>query len=81
MRAAEATLKELVLHVSPPRGCAIVLTELKSSGPTDPNWVAACGIMEARRLSRFNEKVVDCGGRTRRSTGLTCRFLSAGTAA
>ena len=39
MRAAEATLKELVLHVSPPRGCAIVLTELKSSGPTDPNWV------------------------------------------
>jgi hypothetical protein len=59
MRAAEATLKELVLHVSPPRGCAIVLTELKSSGPTDPNWVAACGIMKAQWLSRFNEKVVE----------------------
>jgi hypothetical protein len=81
MRAVQATLKELVLHVSPPRGCAIVLTELKSGGPTDPNWVAACGIMEAQPLNRFNGRSLSCGGRTRRSTGLTSRFLSAGTAA
>jgi hypothetical protein len=59
MRPAEAILNELVLHVSPPRGCAIVLTEWKSSGPTDPNWVASCGIMEAQGLLRFNEKIVE----------------------
>jgi hypothetical protein len=58
-RAAEAILNELVLYVSPPHGCAIVLTEWESSGPTDPNWVAACGIMEAHGLRRFNEKIAE----------------------
>jgi hypothetical protein len=59
MRAAEAILKELVLHVRPPRGCAIVLTEWKSSGPTDPNWVAASGTMETQNLVRYSEKIAE----------------------
>ena len=59
MKHAEAMLKELVLHVRPPRGCAIVLTEWKSSGPTDPNWVTASGNMEAQKLVRFSEIVAE----------------------
>ena len=58
MRAAGAVLKELVRHVGPPRGCALVLTEWRSSGPTDPNWVASCGIMDEQGLLRYNEKLV-----------------------
>ena len=45
MKRAEAMLEELVRHVRPPRGCAIVLAECKSTGPTDANWVAASGNM------------------------------------
>lgn len=59
MKSAEAMLKELVLHVAPPRGCAIVLTEWKSSGPADPNWVAASGIMDAQKLVRYGEKIAE----------------------
>jgi hypothetical protein len=57
MKHAEAILKELVLHVRPPRGCAIVLTEWQSSGPTDPNWVAASGNMDATKLVSYSEKI------------------------
>jgi hypothetical protein len=56
---AETMLKELVLYVGPPCGCAIVLTEWKSSGPTDPNWVAASGNMAAQKLVRYTEKVAE----------------------
>jgi hypothetical protein len=59
MKPAESMLEELVRHVRPPRGCAIVLTELKSSQPTAQNWVAACGIMDAQGLVRYAEKVSD----------------------
>ena len=59
MRAAGAVLKELVRHVGPPRGCALVLTEWQSSGPTDPNWVASCGIMDEQGLLRYNEKLAE----------------------
>jgi hypothetical protein len=59
MKRAEAMLKELVRDVRPPRGCAIVLTELKSSDPTDPNWVAACGNMEVQKLVRYSEKIAE----------------------
>src|SRR5262245_37867479 len=59
MKSAEAMLEELVSHVRPPRGCAIVLTEWKSGGPTEPNWVAATGNMEAQKLARYNEKIAE----------------------
>jgi hypothetical protein len=57
MKSAEAMLNELIRHVRPPRGCAIVLTERESSGPSDPNWVAASGTMEAPKTLRYTEKV------------------------
>jgi hypothetical protein len=57
MKRAEAMLEELVRHVRPPRGCAIVLTEYKSTGSTDPNWVAASGNMELQKLIRYSEKI------------------------
>jgi hypothetical protein len=59
MKSAEAMLEELVSHVRPPRGCAIVLTEWKSSGPTEPNWVDSTGNMEAQKLARYNEKIAE----------------------
>jgi hypothetical protein len=59
MKPAEGVLKELVLHVRPPRGRAIVLTEWNSSGPTDPNWVAASSIMGAQKLVRYSDKIAD----------------------
>ena len=40
-------------------GCAIVLTEWKSGGPTEPNWVAATANMEAQKLARYNEKIAE----------------------
>ena len=57
MKRAEAMLEELVRHVRPPRGCAIVLTEYKSTGSTDPNWVAASGNMELQKLICYSEKI------------------------
>ena len=33
---------DLVLHVQPPKGCAIVLTERPFCRPSDPNW-ELCG--------------------------------------
>ena len=57
MKRAEAMLEELVRHVRPPRGCALVLTEYKTTGSTDPNWVAASGNMELQKLIRYSEKI------------------------
>ncbi len=62
MKAAEAILTELVQHVRPPRGCAIVLSEWKSTGPSgsaDPNWVAATGNMGPQKLIRYSKKIVE----------------------
>jgi len=59
MKRAEAMLEELVRHVRPPRGCAIVLAECKSTGPTDANWVAASGNMELQELIRYSEKIAE----------------------
>ena len=57
MKRAEAMLEELVQHVRPPRGCAIVLAECESTGLTDANWVAASGNMELQKLIRYSEKI------------------------
>jgi hypothetical protein len=42
--------------VPPPQGVAIVPTEEPGS---QPNWVAAAGIMEAGLIEKFSEKVVE----------------------
>jgi hypothetical protein len=59
MKTAEAMLKELLLHVRPPRGCAIVLTERESSGPKNLNWVASAGITAPHLADLFAEKVAE----------------------
>jgi hypothetical protein len=59
MKHAEAMLEELVRYVRPPRGCAIVLMECKSTGPTNSNWVAASGNMELQEFIRYSEKIAE----------------------
>ena len=76
MKPAEGVLKELVLHVRPPRDRAIVLTEWNSSGPTDPNWIAA---WERRSSSAIVIKSPICVKQTQKSTGLTSRLLLVST--
>jgi hypothetical protein len=59
MKTARQVLKELTRYVKPPRGCAVVLTEWKSTAPPEPNWLAAAGIMEGQLLHRYVEKVAE----------------------
>ena len=59
MRHARAVLEELVLHVQPPKGCAIVLTERPCSKPSDPNWVATVGPMGQDYTRRYTAKVAE----------------------
>ena len=59
MRNARAVLKELVLHVQPPKGCAIVLTERSFSKPSDPNWVCMVGPMDRNYTRRYTEKLAE----------------------
>ena len=59
MRHARALLEELVLHVQPPKGCAIVLTERPFNKPSDPNWVATVGPMGPDYTRRYTAKVAE----------------------
>ena len=59
MRHARALLEDLVLHVQPPKGCAIVLTERPFSKASDPNWVATVGPMGASYTRRYTAKVAE----------------------
>jgi hypothetical protein len=56
LKTANALLDELLLHVKPPRGCAIELIERNTN---DPNWIAAAGIMDLSGNGRFSSKVAD----------------------
>jgi hypothetical protein len=59
MRHARTVLQELVLHVGPPKGCAIVLTERPFRTPSDPNWVATVGPMGPEYLRRYTAKAAE----------------------
>ena len=59
MRHARAVLEDLVLHVQPPKGCAIVLTERPFSKPNDPNWVVTVGPMGSDYTRRYTAKVAE----------------------
>jgi hypothetical protein len=59
MRNARVVLEELVLHVQPPKGCAIVLTERPVSKLSDPNWVATVGPMVSEYTRRYTAKVAE----------------------
>jgi hypothetical protein len=52
-------LQELVLHVRPPKGCAIVLTERPFRTPSDPNWVATVGPMGTEYSRRYTAKAAE----------------------
>jgi len=52
-------LEELVLHVRPPKGCAIVLTEQPFSRPSDPNWIATVGPMVSEYARGYTAKVAE----------------------
>jgi hypothetical protein len=59
MRHARAVLEDLVLHVQPPKGYAIVLTERPFSNPSDPNWIATVGPMVLEYARRHTAKVAE----------------------
>ena len=59
-------MKELVRHVQPPKGCAIVFTERPLNKSADPNWIATIGPMGTQYTKRYTEKVAQL-----RKTGLT----------
>jgi hypothetical protein len=54
-----AVLEDLVLHVQPPKGCALVLTERPFSKPSDANWIATVGPMVSEYARRYTAKVAD----------------------
>lgn len=56
MKTASDLLDEILRHVKPPPGCAIVLTEDANS---EPNWVAGTGVMNTEALGRYNAKIRD----------------------
>jgi hypothetical protein len=57
MRPARTVLEELVRHVQPPKGCAIVFTERPLNKSDDPNWIVTVGPMGADYSKRYTEKV------------------------
>jgi hypothetical protein len=70
MRYARAVLKDLVPHVRPPKGCAIVLTERPFRTPDDPNWVATVGPMRSEYNKRYTAKLAELRQIDLRITGL-----------
>ena len=70
MRHARAILEDLVLHVQPPKGCAIVLTERPFSNASDPNWIATVAPMVSEYARRYTAKVADLRKTDLESTGL-----------
>jgi hypothetical protein len=59
MKTAQALVQELTSRVVPPLGVAIMVKEMSSNGPDDPNWVASAGPMDLIRAQRFGEKVAE----------------------
>jgi hypothetical protein len=59
MKHATTILKELALHVQPPPGCTIELTEAKPNGPGNLNWTAGCGNMNDEKSASYTNKVIE----------------------
>jgi hypothetical protein len=59
VKTAQALVEELTRYVMPPRGTAIVLKEMTSDGPDDPNWIATSGIMDLAQQHLLTEKVAE----------------------
>ena len=81
MKDAETVLREITLHVRPPRGCAIVLLEWEPKVPNDQNCIASYRNMWTRRVSFVStKKLPRCGRRTRSLIGLRFRSVWVRTA-
>ena len=52
-------MEELVCHVRPPKGCAIVFTERPIRNDSEPNWTATVGPMGLEHGRRFTKKVAE----------------------
>ena len=63
-------MEDLVLHVQPSKGCAIVLTERPFRTPGDPNWVATVGPMRPEYTRRYTAKVAELRQTDLELTGL-----------
>jgi hypothetical protein len=75
MKRAEAMLEELVRHVRPPRGCAIVLTEYNRPGQPIQIGSLHPAIWNCKSSSVTVRKSPDGAGQTPKSTGQELRFL------
>jgi hypothetical protein len=56
MKTARGIVRELIYHVDPPRGTAIVVNEAPSTKPDDPNWIEHPAVMDPMRSRRLSEK-------------------------
>ena len=59
MRDAREVLEELVRHVQPPQGCAIILTERPIRSSSEPNRTATVGPMGVEHGRLFTKKVAE----------------------
>jgi hypothetical protein len=50
MKTAGGIVRELIYHVDPPRGTAIVVNETPSTKPDDPNWIEHPAVMDPMRI-------------------------------
>lgn len=61
MKTASQLLDELLLHVEPPHGISIALTERQTEATGEPNWTAGAGLMDIPACDRFSTKVPNSG--------------------
>ena len=59
LRSAESILKEVIVHVQPPRGCEIRLTERLADGAFGPNWSSTSGDLEPLKLALYDQNIND----------------------
>jgi hypothetical protein len=57
VRTAETILDEILDHVRPNKGCAVVILERASKSANNPNWVASSGVMTSDQNTRFSTRV------------------------
>jgi hypothetical protein len=75
MKRAETMLEELVRHVRPPRGCAIVLAECDRPGQPMQTGSRHAAIWNCKSSFVTVKKSPNGAGKTHKSTGQTLRFL------
>jgi hypothetical protein len=59
MMTAHSIVQEVIRYVDPPRGTAIVVNEVPSTKPDDPNWIEYPAIMDPMRRRLLSEKAAE----------------------